>query len=242
MKSTAVVSVKNVSFEYEDIPVLEKISLDVKQGDFVGVIGPNGGGKTTLLKIILGLLQPTRGSVSLFGTKIEDFNGWSSIGYVAQKSASVDVRFPLTVEEVVGMALPFGGASQQLITDALDAVEIGVLRKRLLNELSGGQQQRVFIARALVSKPQLLILDEPTVGVDTDSQTTFYELLKRLNEEHNLTLMLVSHDIDVVSHEVKSIACINKSIVFHGKPRDVVKGDFMEKVYGKNLRFVVHGH
>ena len=129
-----------------------------------------------------------------------------------------------------------------MISESLEEVGMKEHKKKLLKELSGGQQQRIFIARALAEKPQLLVLDEPTVGVDADSQAKFYELLKELNKKHNLTLILVSHDVDVVAHEVSEIACINSKLVCHGKPHDVLKSDFMEKLYGKDLRFVVHGH
>lgn len=250
MNKDLLIQITNVSFSYNGELVLDDINLGIRRGDFLGIIGPNGSGKTTLLKIILGLLKPGCGSIHLFGTDINTFRDWQKIGYVPQKAGSAVTHFPITVEEVVAMGRInnkrwFDFASMEdkkSVSEALEAVSMENCRKRLLNQLSGGQQQRVFIARALASKPDLLILDEPTVGVDIDSQVKFYQLLRNLNQEHKLTLVLVSHDVDVVAHEVSEIACINCKLVCHGKPKDILKSDFMEKLYGKDLRFVVHGH
>ncbi len=244
------VELQNVNTAYGGEPILENINLKIDKGDFLGIIGPNGSGKTTLLKTILGLLSPTSGTVSLFGKNISDFSDWQKVGYVPQKAGSNLVRFPITVWETVSLGrlnskrwLDFETPKdERAISDALEAVGMFPHKKRLLGELSGGQQQRVFIAKALASHPELLLLDEPTVGVDSESQAKFYELLKKLNRDMELTLILVSHDIDVVAHEVTTIACINRTIVSHGKPKDVLKGDFMKKMYGENLRMVVHGH
>lgn len=234
------VKVDHVSFRYSGETVLDDVSLEVKKGDFLGVIGPNGSGKTTLLRLMLGLLRPTQGEIYLFGRSLADFSDWRRIGYVPQKAGAVasTTRFPVTVKETIAME----GASGAAIDRALSAVGMADHRNKLLAELSGGQQQRVFIARALASKPELLILDEPTVGVDVESQSQFYDLLKKLNREMHISLVLVSHDVDVVAHEVKTVACLNKTIVFHGQPHELAHGDFLEKLYGKNVRFVVHGH
>lgn len=241
MTEDTLVDIRDVSFSYNGEAVLDHINLTIKRGEFLGVIGPNGSGKTTLLKIILGLLKPKAGSVELRGPRI---------GYVPQKPGSLVTHFPITVEEVVAMGRMHTGRwfdfatheDKKAINSAIRAVEMERERKRLLSELSGGQQQRVFIARALASSPELLILDEPTIGVDIEAQEKFYQLLRNLNVEQKLTLILVSHDVDVVAHEVNTIACINTKLVCHGKPKDVLKSDFMEKLYGKELRFVVHGH
>lgn len=241
MTEDTLVSIRDVSFAYNGELVLDHINLTIKRGEFLGVIGPNGSGKTTLLKIILGLLKPKTGSVELRGARI---------GYVPQKPGSAVTHFPITVEEVVALGRMHAGRwfdfvtreDQKAISHAIGAVEMERERKRMLNELSGGQQQRVFIARALASSPELLILDEPTIGVDIEAQEKFYQLLRNLNVEQKLTLILVSHDVDVVAHEVNTIACINTKLVCHGKPKDILKSDFMEQLYGKELRFVVHGH
>jgi len=249
MKET-LISINNVSFNYNGEKALDEISLDITKGEFLGVIGPNGSGKTTLLKIILGLLKPTSGTVKLFGKEIELFKDWSKIGYVPQRAGLQVINFPITVEEVVGMGrlnnkrvVDFlTKADREAIDQSLIAVGMEKYKKSLLRELSGGQQQKIFIARALTAKPQLLILDEPTVGVDIESQTKFYQLLKELNRNFDLTLVLVSHDIDVVAHEVTNLACINCKLVCHGPPKQIMKSNFMEKLYGESLRLIVHGH
>lgn len=245
-----IVDINSVSFSYNGHPVLDDISIEIKKGEFLGLIGPNGSGKTTLLKIILGLLKPQSGSISLFGQQIDSFKDWSKVGYVPQKAGAEGMRFPVTVEEIVTMGrinnsrwFDFTSKEDETAIDqALTEVDMLKYKKTLLNELSGGQQQRVYIARALASKPELLILDEPTVGVDSESQAKFYELLKNLNRNLKLTLILVSHDIDVVSHEVSILACINSKLVCYGKPKDLLKDDLIKKLYAKELRFVFHGH
>jgi zinc transport system ATP-binding protein len=238
MLTKSLIKLTHVNFSYNHHPVLKDVSLEIYRSDFVGIIGPNGSGKTTLIKIMLGLLEPDSGEVQLCNHPLSDFNDWRLIGYVPQKVTSQQLHFPISVSEVVGM----GGQNRHDINHALKSVDMTKFKHHLIHELSGGQQQRVFIARALASRPEILILDEPTVGVDTESQTKFYDLLQRLNHEHKLTLVLISHDIDVVAHEVKSVICLNRSIIFHGPPKDVLKTNFFEKLYGQHLRFIVHGH
>lgn len=237
MKNT-IITLDHVDFSYHSELILDDITLSVQKGDFIGLIGPNGSGKTTLLKIMLGLLRATKGKVTVFNQPFTHFSDWKKIGYVPQKAGLITLRFPLTVEEVVGM----NGASQKNINHALSIVDMGGKKKSVLMELSGGQQQRIFIARALVSKPELLILDEPTVGVDIHSQAKLYRLLEELNQNMNLTLILVSHDMDIISHEVKTIACINRRLLGYGKSQEILQGDFIEKTYGKHARLVLHTH
>jgi zinc transport system ATP-binding protein len=239
--SDTLIKVKHLSFSYNGERVLDDINLTVKRGEFLGVIGPNGSGKTTLLKVLLGLLKPQTGTVELFDQPLATFKAWHKIGYVSQRVTSSNLHFPITAAEVVAM----GDVTNQgstAVTAALKAVDMAEHSRRILHELSGGQQQRVFIARALVSQPELLILDEPTAGVDVESQTNFYQLLRDLNKKMKLTLVLISHDTDVVAKEVSQVACINRTLVFHGAPQELLKPEFMNKLYGKDLRFVVHGH
>lgn len=245
-----IVQLENVSFAYNGEHALENVSLDIQQGEYLGVIGPNGGGKTTLLKTMLGLIEPQTGSVKLFGEPIADFEGWYRVGYVPQRATNFDTKLPVTVEEVVGfgrvsrvgMWRQFGQSDRRAIQDAMEKVDILPLRHRPIMELSGGQQQRVFIAKALVSKPEILILDEPTVGIDVHSQDAFYELLKQLNRDERLTLVMVSHDVDVVVNEVTRIACINETLVYHGTPKQFLKDDYLEQLYGKERKYILHGH
>lgn len=216
----AVFKLQDVSFAYGREPVLEHVNLEISTGSYAGIVGPNGGGKTTILKILLGLLKPKSGSVELFGVEQKHFKDWEKIGYVPQKVTSFDLTFPATVEEVVAMGLfAKRGLFKSLTTSdhqeahrALEKVNMLKFAHRLIGDLSGGQQQRVFIARALASNPKVVILDEPTTGVDEAAQDDFYDLLRKLNLEHHLTLILVSHDSEVVEREAHEIFRINRTI------------------------------
>ena len=250
MSGGAVISVRDVTFSYREEPVLSRINLDIIPGDYLGIIGPNGGGKTTLLKLMLGLIRPTVGSVELFGNPVGDFQEWSRIGYVPQKATSIEARFPFTVAEVVafgrigraGLLRRLKAEDRRAVDTALEQVNMLAHRRSLVTELSGGQQQRVFIAKALVSQPDIMLLDEPTVGVDMQSQDDFYHLLSRLNREEGITLVVVSHDIDVIANEISSVACLNQTLICHGSPQEFITGEYMEKLYGKGRKFILHGH
>lgn len=245
-----VIELSGVHFSYGAQPVLEDIHLRVQPGEFVGIVGPNGGGKTTLLKVMLGLLRPQRGRVRLFGRDVERFQDWTRIGYVPQVATHFDPRFPATVEEVVaagrfaraGLFKRLDRADRAAITAALEMVGLEGLRGRLIGRLSGGQQQRAFIARALAGQPELLILDEPTVGVDCEAQEAFYRLLRDLKRELALTLVMVSHDIGVVTEEVDEIACVNRRLVYHGDPRHFPSGEGLAELYGGPVRLLDHRH
>lgn len=221
-----VVSIKNVSFKYNNLPVLVDVNMIVKTGDFVGLIGPNGSGKTTLLKLILGLLPSQEGEIYLFGKHINKFSDWNKVSYVSQKATSFNSGFPATVYEVVSMGL-YGkkGLFHYLnkrdkvkIFEVLEIVGLTQYANHSIGKLSGGQQQRVFIARALVNEPDLLILDEPTVGVDSESSNQFYKLLEMMNKKMGITIIFVSHDIGVLTKIVSVVTCLNKKICFHGPP------------------------
>jgi zinc transport system ATP-binding protein len=245
----AFVELEDVDFAYGATPVLERINLTVEPGDFLGIIGPNGSGKTTLLRIVLGLLPPTRGVVRLFGHAPAAFRQWGRLGYVPQK-ATLDPALPVTVREVVATGLlpslgPFariGTAERQRIGEVLGQVGMEAHAAARIGALSPGQQQRVRIARALVCKPELLILDEPTGGVDPEAQTSFYALLHHLNRERDVTLILVSHDIGVVAKEVTKLACLNRRLIFHGRPGDFLGDAALAALYGPAVRVVSHDH
>ncbi len=218
-----VIEILNVSFSYGDHEVLKDINLSIHKGDYIGLVGGNGAGKTTLLKILLGLLTPQSGSVRLFGQNIVDLKDWPRIGYVPQKATNFDVNFPATVEEVVLMGR-FGrlglfhgttAGDMKKVHEALREVGMFECRHRLVGDLSGGQQQRVFIARALAGDAEVIFLDERTVGVEKDIKDEFYSLLRKLNKEFHLTIVLVTHDIESMSHEAMHIACIDRTLVFH---------------------------
>lgn len=245
-----IIRINNISYSFDKQQVLRDISFNVHQGDYLGIIGPNGGGKTTLVKIILGLLKPSVGTVEMFGEDIGKYKNWQKIGYIPQKAVNFEVNFPATVREVVSMGLFakkgllrfLDSDDQKKVTKVLKLVEMEEFDKRLIGDLSGGEQQRVFIAKALVTEPSLLILDEPTAGIDIKAQEKFYTLLKDLNKKLHITLIMISHEIDVIAHEATEFACINETLFYHGPPKEFFKEDFLSKLYGKGVRFLLHSH
>ncbi|MDO8604642.1 MAG: metal ABC transporter ATP-binding protein [bacterium] len=243
------IELDNVSFSYDkNTPVLENLSFTVRKGEYLGIIGPNGGGKTTLIKIILGLLHPTDGRVALFGKDRHDFKEKHRIGYVPQRVTQADKNFPATVLEVVrtgrtarlGFFQKFTEKDSVAVEHAMEISGISRYRDTLVGNLSGGERQRVFIARALASEPDVLILDEPTVGVDIGAQKVFYDFLASLNRDHNLTVIFISHDVDAVSQETKTVLCLNHNLVCHGLPHDLLNEHVLERLYGKHAKRVAH--
>ena len=212
--SQNIIEVKDVSFSYgnhsdgENL-VLKDINLNIHKGDYIGIVGPNGGGKTTLIKLILNLLETKNGSIHIDSKKL---------AYVGQKASNIDSKFPITVGEVVNL-----GTDKTSAVKAMEDVGITDLKNKMVGALSGGQLQKVFIALALAQKPEILFLDEPTSGIDQASQEDFYKLLKKLNQKMGITLVLISHDVDVITKEATEIAAINQSVIFYGKASEFVK-------------------
>ncbi len=245
---TAIVHVDNVSYTYGETLALNDVSLTIESGDFLGLIGPNGSGKTTLLNVMLGLLTPDTGHVTLFGDPIDTFDAGHRIGYVSQKSTEKGDSMPVTVTEAVTMGrFAHAGTGrlsphdQRAVTDALERVDITDIADRQLRSLSGGQQQRAYIARALASDADLLALDEPTVGLDAESRDSFYGLLNDLNDE-GITIILIEHDIGVVTDHASHIACLNTELFHHGDPQSFHESDALERAYGSSGRMVGHHH
>ncbi len=241
---TAIVTIQNLWVFRDGHPVLEDINLKLDEGDFLGLIGPNGGGKSTLLKVMLGLIKPGRGEVRVFG--LEPATARSYVGYVPQKTL-FDPSFPVTALEVVlmgrfsrtGLFRRYRREDREAAFFALEAVGMKELANREIGSLSGGEQQRVFVARSLVSEPKLLLLDEPTAGVDAAQQADFYELLCRLNRKKGIAIVLVSHDITAVSKYVNKIACLNQRLFYHGS-KELTTED-IEKAYGCPVEMIAHG-
>jgi len=200
-----IVRLDGVSFAYDSQPILNDVSFRVMERDFVGLIGSNGAGKTTLLRMIVGLTRPHSGSVTLFGTPAEKFKDWNLIGYVPQRS-HFNPLFPATVREVVqsgvyGRKKMYRKVSKEDASrceDALSAMQISDLADKRIGALSGGQQQRAFLARALINNPKLLILDEPLTGIDLETQQNFFHMIKHMHQRHDITFLMVSHDMDMV--------------------------------------------
>lgn len=227
--SEKIIDVVNLTYVYENETTLNDIKFIVNKGDFVGIIGPNGSGKSTLVKLMLNLLPVQSGSISIFEADVRDFHKLDNIGYVSQKANSFNGGFPTTVGEVVlsglakktGLFKRYTKADKALCIKTLERVGISNLHNKNIGELSGGQQQRTFIARALIGDPELLILDEPTVGVDEKSVNEFYQLVASLDK----TVVMVTHDIEVLTKYATKILSINKSVQFYGDVHQFVHSE-----------------
>lgn len=248
--SGLLIDVKAVSFSYGNVKVLNEVTLPIHSGDFLAIIGPNGSGKTTLIKIILGLLKPLEGNVWIFEKSVEEFTDWGKIGYVPQKATNIDPFFPASVNEVVSMGLlssrklPRTGKQKDefSIDKALKDVGMEHLKKRRIGSLSGGQQQRVFIARAIVNEPHIIFLDEPTTGVDAETQEHFYEMLDTLNKKEGITVVLITHDISIINKHVTRVACLNQKLVYHGTHSEFCQSDAFKEMLANGHHVVSHRH
>jgi zinc transport system ATP-binding protein len=241
------IELDGVTFGYGDRPVVEDVTLAVETGEFVGLVGPNGSGKSTLVRLALGLVRPDTGTARLFDTAAHRHRDGTRVGYVAQQATQQAGEMPVTVREVVRMGRyphvrwRFGEADRRAVAGALDRVGVADLADRQVHDLSGGQRQRVFIARALASEADLLVLDEPVVGVDSESRTAFYDLLDTLNDE-GLTVLLVEHDIGVVTTHADRIVCIDCQVHFDGDTAAFAESDALDRAYGPAHRALDHSH
>lgn len=222
------VTLSDVHFSYDHTIILKDISMTIDKGDFVAVVGPNGAGKSTMLKIMAGLIKPDQGQVSIGGKDISIARVQGLIGYVPQNYGKNVLGFPATVTEIVSLGLTLGAAAprknqqaaKHIINHMLELVGVENLRNRRIGELSGGQQQRVMVAMALASNPELLLLDEPTSGIDYEASARIYDLLGTLNKNLGITVVMVSHDIDKAIHCANKVACINKGLCFYGTSQE----------------------
>ncbi|MCK5475688.1 MAG: metal ABC transporter ATP-binding protein [Candidatus Pacebacteria bacterium] len=243
MINKPIITIKNLSFAYQkENKILKNINLEVFENDFLGIIGPNGGGKTTLLKIVLGLLKPDKGSILVFNKKpkkVRDF-----VGYVPQ-FLKIDLDCPVSVLDIVLMGIlskksifqKYNKEDLKLAKQALKFVDLWKLKDKQIGELSGGQRQRVYIARALIRDPKLLILDEPTASIDEKSEKEFWELLKDINK--NSAVIIVSHDIGVIFKHVNKVACLNKRLYCHST--NEMTNEMLDKTYKCDIELLGHG-
>jgi zinc transport system ATP-binding protein len=245
----AIIEANHIYFGYEGRSILADASLTIHRGDFMAIVGPNGSGKSTLMKVCTGLLKPRSGSVVLFDKDIGKFKEWGKLGYIPQKATSFNQDFPATVEEVVksnlysrvGLMGRIKKEHLEKVREVLELVGMADYRDRLVGRLSGGQQQRVFIAKALVSSPEILFMDEPTTGIDAASEKDFYELMAHLNKNKNITIVMVTHDVGAVSKNVNRMICLT-----HGKvlEHDLSKesDESLNELYGHEVTPIIHNH
>ena len=235
MSDDKILEITNLTVKYDDHVILNELNFWVNTGEIVAIIGPNGSGKTTLLRAILGLI-PHQGEVKILGGPPR--RALDDIGYVPQR-LDFDRTFPLTVNEF----LSFIKVKTPIWRDeALRETGVSAFIDERIGELSGGQLQRLMIAKALIKEPKLLMLDEPTSGVDVAAEMTFFELIEHLNDIHNLTIMLISHEVQMVYKFASQILCLNKDLVCNGRPHEAITQEVLEKLYGKNIEFQSHEH
>lgn len=236
---TTILELKNISAGYDKTPVIQNASLTINQNDFIGFIGPNGGGKTTLLKVIVGLIKPTEGTIQSYrnGVKTDKLK----VGYLAQKNI-IDQQFPIRVKEVIasGMhkSLFFRHSKKQTarIDELLTTLKLNHLKNASISEISGGEMQRALLGRAIISSPDILLLDEPNTFLDQQSETVLYESLNELNK--SMAIVLVSHDLGTISSYVKTIACINRSLHYHSS--NEITEEMLES-YQCPVELITHG-
>jgi len=236
------IEINNLTFSYDTVPVLEDVNLKVKHGEFATIVGPNGGGKTTLLRLLLGILKPVQGKIAVLGSTPEKAR--LRVGYMPQH-ADLDPQFPVTVMDVVllgRLGRRFGGRytkeDRQLALKALEEVQLESMVRTAFSTLSGGQKQRALIARALCCNPEMLLLDEPTANIDPEVEENLLTILQELNQR--MTILLVSHDMGFVSRVVKSVICVNRRVLIH--PTSRVDGTLIKDVYGDDYCMVRHDH
>jgi len=236
-----VVDIRNLTVDYQGVKALDNVSFSVNDNDFLGIIGPNGAGKTTLFACMLGILNNYKGEINFFGQDVKKSRKYlKEIGYVPQKPI-FEKNFPATVTEIVRLGIKNG--SEEQVDDVLQQAWIHELSHRRIGELSGGQQQRVFIAKALIGNPKILILDEPVTGIDTQSKELFYSILRDLNKNQKITIIWSSHDLDAVNKLANKVACLNRTLFFHGVSHEFFDNEELLKQYSEtSMQQHMHDH
>ncbi len=236
------IEVKDVSFSYDKAPVLKDVSFSLEQGDFLAIIGPNGGGKTTLLKLLLGILKPNKGVIKILGRS--PHNARHRVGYIPQ-TTDFNMTFPVSALEIalmgrlsrLNLGRWYSREDRSKAKELLRKVGMWDYRHTPIGKLSGGQRQRVFIARALATDPEILCLDEPTASVDPEFESDLYAFLKELNKK--VTIVVITHDVGVISSHIKSVACVNRSLVFHGEGH--ISPEMLNMAYQCPIDLIAHG-
>lgn len=245
-----VLEVTSLNVSRDNSLVIEDAQFTIHKGDYVGIVGPNGGGKTTLLLALLNRIPKTKGSIRLFGQNINSFSNWEKVAYVPQHAVNFDSQFPLTVKELVSLGRvnrknlgrPLTNADWEKVKEVLEFMGISDIKDRRIGQLSGGQKQRVFVAKALVRNPEIILLDEPIVGVDTKTQEKFYKKLSELNVKKRITILLVTHDLTAVFCRMSKIMCVNRLVNVAEITKDLKPEELLRETYGEHFHFVFHKH
>jgi zinc transport system ATP-binding protein len=245
-----VLEVNNLDVYRSGELVIENASFSISKGDYVGVVGPNGGGKTTLLSAILNFLPYTNGSVRLFGEDLTKFSSWEKIAYISQHATNFESQFPLTVRELVSLGcIRKGNVGRRFrredwmeVDASIDFMGLRDVADKRIGQLSGGQKQRVFVAKALARKPELIFLDEPIVGVDSDAQERFFKKLSDLNTERQTTILIVTHDLTSVFCRMSKVLCVNKKVEVAQVTDELDANQLLKRAYGEHFHFVFHRH
>jgi zinc transport system ATP-binding protein len=246
-----VIHVEHLCFQYQTVEVLTDISFEITAGDYVGLVGPNGSGKTTLVRAILGVARYLTGKVALFGQALEQFQDWHKIGYLPQKLGTFNPNFPATVREVASLGLiarksfprRLDRADQRAVDRALERLGIADIGQKLIGELSGGQQQRALIARAIVGEPELIILDEPSAALDPESREQFFTILRDLNRNSRVTMILVTHDMGTIGQYANKLLYIDRKIIFYGGFDEFCRSQNMTALFGGDAQHIIcHRH
>ena len=245
-----IIEVENLTVARKGRTIIEDATFSIEPGTYMGVVGPNGGGKTTLMQALLGILPFESGSIKIMGKPLDEFNDWSKLAFVSQHSINFDEKFPLTVRELVGLGRinrsnlgrPLKKEDWEKVDEALSFMGISKLSDRRIGQLSGGQKQRVFVAKAIVRNPKILILDEPASGIDPEAQERFYMILANLNAKQGTSILIVSHDLAAVFCRMNHVMCINKKVFTSPITEDTDPNDVLQKAYGPHFNFVFHEH
>jgi zinc transport system ATP-binding protein len=249
-EKSSILEVSNLYVNRSDSLVIEHADFTIHRGDYVGIVGPNGGGKTTLLLALLNILPRTKGTIRLFGQNIESFSDWKKVAYVPQHATNFDSNFPLAVRELVSLGRvnrsnlgrTLKREDWKSVEEVLEFMGISEIANKRIGELSGGQKQRVFVAKALVRNPEIILLDEPVVGVDAETQEKFYKKLSDLNVKKGITILIVTHDLTAVFCRMSKIMCINRWVNVAEITEALEPDDVLRKAYGEHFHFVFHKH
>lgn len=249
-KETPILELQNVDVARSGELVIQNANFTIHTGDYVGLVGPNGGGKTTLILSLLNFLPRAKGTIRLFGIDIDKFSAWEKVAYISQTATSFDTKFPLTVRELVSLgrikkgnvARRFTSEDWQAVDDSITFMGLSDVAHKRIGQLSGGQKQRVFVAKALARNPEIIFLDEPIVGVDAATQEKFFKKLSDLNTERETTILLVTHDLTSVFCRMSKVMCVNRQVEVAEITEDLDPNAFLKRAYGEHFHFVFHKH